>query len=151
MTSSLPSSVNRADEYPIRTAEIGFLSVTDVSLAATVQLGDRGLYTPKLFALAVQRQEDHAKSGSVYFESYSIFERSFPVFSETEEEADETACPVIVRHNHCPRISVGCVSVIALGADSSLLAGNMMEMNAESRIKHIRQYKRPSGLPAIGC
>ncbi|GLX69130.1 spore germination protein GerPE [Paenibacillus glycanilyticus] len=125
--------------YPIRVAQIGLVSVVDVSLGAIVQFGDRAEATPRLNALAVQRAIDHTKAGSVYFESYPIFNRPLP--SLVDPVADSGEDVSIRRFNHCPRINVGCIYVTAVGSTSSLLAGNAMRTTAESRIKHIRQYE----------
>jgi Protein of unknown function (DUF2772). len=128
------------EHYPIRISQIGLVSVVDVSLGSIIQFGDRAEATPKLNALAVQRAMDHTKAGSVYFESYPIFNRPLPKLIDPVADAGEDVC--IRRFNHCPRINIGCVFVTAVGATSSLLAGNAMRTIAESRIKHIRQYDK---------
>ncbi|MCM3627311.1 spore germination protein GerPE [Paenibacillus glycanilyticus] len=126
--------------YPIRLSQIGLVSVVDVSLGAIIQFGDRAEATPRLNALAVQRAIDHTKAGSVYFESYQIFNRPRQKLIDPVAEAGQDVS--IRRINHCPRINVGCVFVTAVGSTSSLLAGNAMRTTAESRIKHIRQYEK---------
>lgn len=136
------------ESYPIRTAEIGIISVIDVSQSGNVQLGDRGYFKPLLRALAVQRQEEHAKAGNAYFESYDIFNRPLPILYDPAADAEEAV--VISRTNHSPRISVGCINVIAVGSSSSLQAGNTMCVTAESRISNIRQFKRTWAGPGIG-
>lgn len=127
-------------QYPIRVAQIALVSVIDVSLSAIVQFGDRGEAAPRLNALAVQRAIDHNKAGSVYFESYPIFDRPLPKLIDPVADAGEEVS--IKRINHCPRINVGCVYVTGVGSSASLLAGNAMRTTAESRIKHIRQYEK---------
>ncbi|MGG4143129.1 spore germination protein GerPE [Paenibacillus algorifonticola] len=136
-------------DYPIRTAEVGVLTIISASGSAIVQLGDRGLSTPKLRALALQREISHDQAGDVYFESYDLFTQSFPSFDDFDGPAKDMVH--IKRTNHCPRIVVGCVYIIAMGSSSSVQAGNAMETIAESRIKHIRQFKRPIPVPGIGC
>ncbi|MFX3633634.1 MAG: spore germination protein GerPE [Candidatus Pristimantibacillus sp.] len=136
-------------DYPIRTAEIGRVSIIDVSLSAIIQFGDRGEFTPLLRALAVQRQEDHLVAGNVYFESYSIFNRPLPELIDPAAEGDEAI--TITRTNHSPSICVGQIKITAVGAASSMQAGNTMCTIAEARIKHIRQYKHSSMFPGIGC
>ncbi|WP_052350449.1 spore germination protein GerPE [Paenibacillus gorillae] len=131
--------------YPVRTAEICGLAIIDVSLSSIIQLGDRGYYTPKLRALAVQREEGHETAGSVYFESYEIFERPLPVLNDPAFENDEAV--IIHRTNCSPRINVGCIFITAVGSASTVQAGNTMETVAESRIKHIRQYRRKPRSP----
>ncbi|SFF01223.1 spore germination protein PE [Paenibacillus catalpae] len=126
--------------YPIRLTQIGLVSVVDCSIGAIIQFGDRAEGTPKLNALAVQRAIDHTKAGSVYFESYEIFNRPLPKLIDPVADAGEDVS--IRRFNHCPRINVGCIYVTAVGSTASLLAGNAMRTTAESRIKHIRQYEK---------
>lgn len=126
-------------DFPIRTAEIGRVSILDVSLSAVVQFGDRGEFTPVLRAIATQRQGDHLESGNVYFESYSIFFRPLPQLIDPAVDADEAIA--ITRINHSPSICVGQIKLIGVGAASSFQAGNSMCTITDSRIKHIRQYK----------
>ncbi|MCK9857267.1 spore germination protein GerPE [Paenibacillus sp. ATY16] len=128
------------ESYPIRVSQIGLVSVVDVSIGAIIQFGDRAEGSPKLNALAVQRAIDHTKAGSVYFESYPIFDRPLPKLIDPVADAGEDVR--VKRVNHCPRINVGCISVVGVGSTSSLLAGNAMRTTAESRIKHIRQYEK---------
>lgn len=128
------------EAYPIRVSHIGLVSVIDVSIGSIIQFGDRAEGTPKLYALAVQRAIDHTKAGSVYFESYPIFNRPLPKLIDPVADAGEDVR--IKRVNHCPRINVGCISVVGVGSTSSLLAGNSMRTTAESRIKDIRQYEK---------
>lgn len=128
------------ESYPIRISQIGLVSVVDVSIGAIIQFGDRAEGSPKLNALAVQRAVDHTEAGSVYFESYEIFSRPLPKL--IDPAADTGQDVQINRINHCPRINVGCISVVGVGSTSSLLAGNAMRTTAESRIKHIRQYEK---------
>ena len=137
-----------AVDYPIRTAEIGKLCIIDVSLSAIVQLGDRGEATPHLFGLAVQREVSHCKGGEFYFESYSIFNRPLPALVDPAFDNDDVLR--IHRTNHCPRISVGCISITAVGAASILQAGNAMRTTSESRIMNIRQFKHALPTPGIG-
>ncbi|MUT66714.1 spore germination protein GerPE [Paenibacillus sp. NEAU-GSW1] len=134
-------------DFPVRTAEIGFVNIVSVSSAAIIQFGDRGEYTPTLTALAVQREESHATAGQVYFESYSIFSRPLPVLQDPAFDTYESVS--IARSNSTPRISVGCIIITAVGSSASLQAGNAMRTMAVSRIKHIRQYKKTKMTPGI--
>lgn len=134
-------------DFPVRTAEIGFINMISVSSAAIVQFGDRGEYTPMLLALAVQREESHATAGKVYFESYSIFSRPLPVLQDAAFDTYESV--TIARSNSTPRISVGCILITAVGSSASIQAGNAMRTTAVSRIKHIRQYKKTKMTPGI--
>lgn len=93
-------------------------------------------------ALAVQRKEDHARSGDVYFESYRIFARPDPVLIDPDFEAGRV---IRTTRTHCdPCIRVGFVRVIAAGNSSSIHIGNGHCITGQSRIKHIRQYPKES-------
>jgi spore germination protein PE len=132
----------------IRTAVIGFVYVVSAASASAVQFGDRGETAGRLWGLAVQRAEDHLTAGSVYFESYDLFSRPYPVLSD--EAFDSGNAVTVKRDNPCQRISVGCIRVIAAGSASSIQAGNNMRLLGDSRIKHIRQYPKKAAFHALG-
>lgn len=134
-------------DYPIRTAEIGCISVIDVSLSSIVQLGDHAEANPKVNALAVQRETNREGRGDVFFEAYDIFNRRLPVLHDPVADAGLDVS--IVRQHHCPRINVGRIRITAVSSAAIIQAGNDMRHTSESRIKHIRQYKRPRPYPGI--
>ncbi|MFD0586766.1 spore germination protein GerPE [Paenibacillus sp. GCM10027627] len=126
--------------YPYRTSQVGAVSIISAASAGSVQFGDRGETDAKLQALAVQRAEDHAKSGNVYFESYEMFERQRPVLVDPAYDAGEVV--TVNRINECPIIHVGWIEIIASGSAASILIGNSNRLTGDSRIKHIRQYPK---------
>jgi spore germination protein PE len=135
--------------YPIRTSNVGAVCLIDVSIAGVVQFGDRAETNARLKALAVQRQEDHKTAGDVFFESYDMFYQPRPVLNDPDFDNGQVI--QFSRNNCCPNITVGFIHVIATGASSSILIGNGMCLDNESRIKHIRQYARRKAFPPIGC
>ncbi|WP_165279939.1 spore germination protein GerPE [Paenibacillus protaetiae] len=140
---------NAAVSYPVRTAEVGGIYIIDLSLSGILQLGDHASATPLLRGLALQRETEHKSEQDVYFESYNIFDRPLPKL--IDPIADSGMDVRILRTNRSPRISVGKIFITAMGASSIVQAGNGMRHTAESRIKHIRQFKRPLPYPGIGC
>ncbi|MBH5318099.1 spore germination protein GerPE [Paenibacillus sp. GSMTC-2017] len=124
--------------YPIRTSEVGIVSIINASSSTTIQFGDRGETNGKLQALAIQRATDHTTSGNVYFESYRIFNRPRPELIDPVYDAGDAI--YVNRTNRSPAILVGCIRVIAIGASSSLHIGNSKRVIEDSRIKHIRQF-----------
>jgi len=126
-----------------RTAHLGSLSIVNVSLSGIVQLGDHERYTPRLRAIAVQRQEDHLTAGEAAFASYPVFWRPFPA----PPAPPVCGCPApgvtLTKRQLCPDIRVGSVSIIGVGSSSMIQAGNGLSTHAESRIKHIRQFQTP--------
>ncbi|WP_138753375.1 spore germination protein GerPE [Paenibacillus sinopodophylli] len=135
--------------YPIRTASVGTICLISVAQAGTIQFGDRAETNGRIRALALQRQQDHTTSGDVFFESYPLFYRPLPSFSESEESAEQFLS--VIRVNCSPNITVGHIQVIAAGSSASIQIGNGMQLRGESRIKHIRQYPRPRPVPPLGC
>lgn len=130
----------------IRTAVIGFVYIISAASGSAVQFGDRGETFGRLRALAVQRAEDHRTAGNVYFESYDLFRRPYPVLND--EAFDSGNAVSLKRENPCQRLSVGCIRVIAAGSASSIQAGNNMRLIGDSRIKHIRQYPKKAAFQA---
>ncbi|MCR2803149.1 spore germination protein GerPE [Paenibacillus soyae] len=131
--------------FPPRTSQVGVLCIISAASAAAVQLGDRGETRAKLRALAVQRQEDHTESGNVYFESYPLFRRPYPVL---RDPVAESGALIETRFENAePCIRVGCIRIIAAGNASSVQIGNGKLVSGDSRIKHIRQYpkQQPDG------
>ncbi|WP_028610406.1 spore germination protein GerPE [Paenibacillus harenae] len=133
--------------YPIRTANIGSVCIISAASSAVVQFGDRGETNARLRALALQRKEDHTTAGDVFFESYTVFYRDMPKLIDPDYDSGQVLA--LERSNRSPHINVGCIHIIAAGSSSSILAGNGMNLTADSRIKHIRQYPRPRPLPPI--
>lgn len=133
--------------YAVRTSSVGFLRVISIAQAGVFQVGDRANTNSKLRAIAVQRQEDHMKSGEAFFESYEIFNRPLPVLHDPE--FDDGNGIQLSRTNCSPNITVGYLQVIAAGSAASILIGNGVNLQAESRIKHIRQFPRPHPYPPV--
>lgn len=129
---------------PVRTSQVGFINVISVANASIVQVGDRGSTHARLSALAVQRKEDHWTAGEAYFESHDIFSRPWPILRVPAFEAGQ-----VLQARTChvsPRISVGCVNVIAISSSSSLHIGNSRSVIGEARVKHIRQFPQEAEL-----
>ncbi|BBH19588.1 hypothetical protein Back11_09330 [Paenibacillus baekrokdamisoli] len=136
-----------APDYPIRISELGRLELISVATSSIVQLGDRSELQSSIRGLAVQRAISHEDAGNVYFESYSIFNRPLPSIPETLDDSEGQL--IMKTHNKDPRISVGSIYVIAVSGAASVLIGNGMKTTAQSRIKDIRQYRRPKPYPAL--
>lgn len=134
--------------FPVRTATVGFIRLISVAQAGVVQFGDRAETRAKLRALAVQRKEDHLTSGEVFFESYEIFSRPLPILIDPEFDNDQEMA--LFRTNCAPNITVGYIQVIASGSAASIQIGNGVNLYADSRIKHIRQYPSQNAAPIQG-
>ncbi|MFS0722798.1 spore germination protein GerPE [Paenibacillus sp. 1P07SE] len=133
----------------VRTARLGQLTIINVSLSGIVQLGDHDSFTPIVRAIAVQRQEDHLTAGEASFASYPFFTRPFPLFPLPPAGANSSESLAIDKLHLSPDIHVGSISVIGVGSSSLVQAGNGRYTRAESRVKHIRQFRDPAHpLPA---
>lgn len=141
-------NVQSENSYPIRTSNVGSICIISVASAGAVQFGDRAETKGMIRALALQRKEDHTTAGDVFFESYPIFYRPLPVLVDPEFEDGRGV--QLIRTNCSPNIIVGNIHVIASGSSASIQIGNGMKLTGESRIKHIRQYPRPSTVPPTG-
>ncbi|MFF2887738.1 spore germination protein GerPE [Paenibacillus sp. NPDC057967] len=126
--------------HPTRSSQIGAICIISASSSTAVQFGDRRRTDARLMALAVQRKEDHARSGDVYFESYRIFSRPDPIL--VDPAFDKGRVIRMSRTNCDPCISVGFIRIIAAGNSSSIHIGNGHCVTGNSRIKHIRQYPK---------
>ncbi|WP_219837778.1 spore germination protein GerPE [Paenibacillus sp. R14(2021)] len=131
-------------DYPVRVSEVGGAYLTSIGSASVVQFGDRADSTPKLRGLAVQRESDHLISKEVYFESYNIYNRQVPPATPWLQAAAKAAPVTMSTFNCNPRISVGCVDIIAISGAALMLVGNGANIKSESRIKNIRQFARPA-------
>ncbi|WP_182914207.1 spore germination protein GerPE [Paenibacillus sp. 1011MAR3C5] len=128
--------------HPTRTSQVGAICIISASSSTAIQFGDRCRTDARLLALAVQRKEDHATSGDVYFESYRIFSRPAPIL--IDPAFDEGRVLRMSRTNCEPCIRVGFIRVIAAGNSTSIHIGNGHCVTGNSRIKHIRQYPKES-------
>ncbi|WP_052703148.1 spore germination protein GerPE [Paenibacillus beijingensis] len=127
-----------AHDDNIRTAEIGSIDIILVSLSGVVLIGDTTDINAKLRALAVQRQMDHTAGGTVEFESFGLFSLPQPALRPIGERGVK-----VNTVNECPRICVGSIKTMSVGASSVLLAGNTVNFTGDARIKHFRQFSGP--------
>ncbi|MGQ5394094.1 spore germination protein GerPE [Paenibacillus sp. M.A.Huq-84] len=109
------------------------VKVNTVSLASILQVGDNKLIKPVSKALAVQRNISMFKGDEGNFDDFGIFSRDLPL-PLTENESVKVSF-----NNNCSRIQVGGIFVDGIAAASVLQIGSNKNIQAESRIKHIRQ------------
>lgn len=141
---SVPDGPN--SDYPARSSQVGGVYLTSISGASIAQFGDRADIDASLRGLAVQREADHLRAGSVYFESYAIFDRPTPSVSPWLAEWSSNPLTVdrVTTEYRDPRISVGCIEVIAVSSSAMILVGNGVHTKSESRISNIRQFATPA-------
>lgn len=115
-------------------AHVQRINIADVSLSGVVLIGDRGSFSPRLRALAVQRNLKHSEAGEAYFGNYDIFSRPYsirPAGPATVYRGPGNAC-----------IEVGAIEVLSVSSSAMLQVGNGVATHADARIKHIRQFAR---------
>ena len=104
-------------------------SVVDSSI---FNIGDTVHFNPKFKGIAVQRETN--VWNDVYdtdFEDYSIFTR--------KAKWIENEIPVnTVNFHHDESIQIGNVSITGVSQSSTVQFGGLKNINAESRLKHIR-------------
>ncbi|QHT61893.1 spore germination protein GerPE [Paenibacillus lycopersici] len=129
-------------DYPVRVSEVGGVCLTSIGTSSIAQFGDRADVDANLRAIAVQRESDHLDKDNVYFESYDLFSQPVPLPTPWLLAAAQD--PVDMRTiNREPRISVGCIDVIAISGSALVLVGNGLNTKGQSRISNIRQFAKP--------
>ncbi|OLO29032.1 hypothetical protein BTR23_16805 [Alkalihalophilus pseudofirmus] len=116
-----------------RISHVNHMNVTDVSTSSLFQVGDSYNITPRSRALALQRQIEFFYGDEGNFEAFPIFhiQNPQPVFTE----------PIsISRSNENPFIHVNSIKITGTAAASVLHIGSNCMIDAETRVKHIRQF-----------
>lgn len=113
---------------------VNYTSVNAVSLSSVFLIGDATQVTPRNQALAVQRQRQ------LYFTNEGNFEE-FPIFTMDIPKPRMDADLTINRYNLSSFIKVDQIHVTSVAASSLYQIGSSNFIDAESRIKHIRQLE----------
>ncbi|NOU93338.1 spore germination protein GerPE [Paenibacillus sp. LMG 31456] len=116
-----------------RVSVVKDMKVNSVSQASILQVGDNELIKPVSKALAVQRKVPDFKGDEGNFDDFGIFSRELPL-PPTENEAVK-----MLIDNGSSRIQVGGIFIYGIAAASVFQVGNNKKIQAESRIKQIRQ------------
>ncbi|WP_088105445.1 spore germination protein GerPE [Halalkalibacter urbisdiaboli] len=115
-----------------RTSVTKNINVTNVSSGSIFEIGDSTGIRPRSRALAVQREMELFFGNEGNFEKYSIFTNPIPV-----PNVDENI--KMTKYNQSPFIYVNHIDIISTAASSVLHIGSTKTIDAESRVKHIRQ------------
>ncbi|MCX8001002.1 MAG: spore germination protein GerPE [Anoxybacillus mongoliensis] len=115
-----------------RLSIVHFLRANAVVFSSVVQIGDSQEIRLSARALAVQRQLEYVDSQE--------FPLLFPIFIKPIPTPPIDAEP-LCRHtlHNCPLIAVHSVRVIGISSTSVVHIGSTKTVEAESRVKHIRQ------------
>ncbi|CUA79290.1 spore germination protein GerPE [Anoxybacillus suryakundensis] len=118
-----------------RLSVVHFLRANAVVFSSVVQIGDSQEIRLSARALAVQRQLEYVDSRE--------FPLTFPVFTKPiplPPADDKDVCRYTL--HDCPLIAVHSVRVIGISSTSVVHIGSTKTVEANSRVKHIRQLER---------
>jgi spore germination protein PE len=115
-----------------RTALVGDIQINGVSTSSIVHIGDTVAIRPRNRVFAVQRQIPTFWSNEGDFEQYPIFSTPIPL---------PAAVPIRMSvDNLCSIIQVGRAQILGISSSSIMQVGNNRTIDAEARIKNIRQF-----------
>ncbi|SHE09938.1 Probable spore germination protein gerPE [Chlamydia abortus] len=117
-----------------RISMVGFMKVNLIKFSSIIQIGDSLCLTPEAKVLAVQRSQSSYYGDEGDF-NYPIFTNPIP--SPLSEE--EVEMQII---DESPYIKVEAIRILGLSVAAIVQIGSNHCIDAESRIKHIRQIVR---------
>jgi spore germination protein PE len=115
-----------------RISSVKTINIKSVSFASTFLIGDSVEITPVSRALAVQRE------ALIYYGNEGDLSQ-FPIFSQPIPKPSITEQISLYRENQRPTINVDHVKVLGVSNSSVFQVGSTKHIDAEARIKHIRQ------------
>lgn len=110
------------------------MKVNSVVLSSILQVGDNEIIKPTSKALAVQRELPEFDENEGNFKEFPLFSREIPLPPIDNEAVDVSI------DNTSSRIQVGCLNIYGVSSSSVLQVGANKKIQAEARIKHIRQF-----------
>lgn len=117
-----------------RSSLVNWIYVSSQDSSSVIQIGDSNQITPTTKIYALQRQLPTFNDNELDdLSQYPIYSQSIPLPLLTESLRQTT-----IHEN--PVIKVGGIRIIGLAASSVLHVGSTRTIQAESRIKHNRQY-----------
>lgn len=116
----------------VRISVVDQTKVNAVVFSSTFFVGDMKQFIPKTYALAVQREIPIYNGNEGDFTPYLTFSSPIPVPSQQNTVPVEAI-------NENPFIHVGAIQVLSVSTSSLYQIGSTDYIDAESRIKHIRQ------------
>lgn len=116
-----------------RTSIVGDIDILGVTRSSIVHIGDTVCIRPRNRVLAVQRQKAVFQSNEGSFEQFPIFTTPIPI--------PEIVIPVTMCADNLQSvIQVGRVQILGISSSSIMQVGNSRNIDAEARIKNIRQF-----------
>ena len=126
-----------------RTSVVQLFHEETLLLSSVLQIGDSQKITPRSRVLAVQRQYE------LFFGNKG--EISFPIFTKPIPKIQSDRRNISLQTLHqSPVISVRSVRILAVSTAGVVHIGSTSTVDAEARIKHIRQLAPNSSAPSMG-
>ncbi|WP_416148233.1 spore germination protein GerPE [Salipaludibacillus sp. HK11] len=120
-----------------RTSIVKTIKVRDVLSNSIFEVGDTRHITPRTKVLAVQRKYEQFYSDEGNLDAFPIFTKPLP-------EPTINRSVNFNKYNESFIINVNHIDVISVSTSSVLHIGSTETINAEARIKHIRQLLNDS-------
>lgn len=114
-----------------RTSRVGTYNINDVIFGSIFEIGDAVEATLRSKAIAIQKEGAYFTDEGFEFSQYPIFSEDIPL-PDTMLTINQT------RIHRDPYIDVASVRILAVSASSIIQVGNIKNIDAEARIKHIR-------------
>jgi spore germination protein PE len=115
-----------------RTSLVETIKLHSVAFSSVFEVGDSVEITPYSRVFAVQREHELYYSNEGDFNAFPLFSRRIPVPTVDEQI-------VINRTNQSPFINVQNIYILGASASSVVQIGSTDTIDAESRVKNIRQ------------
>ncbi|MED4970987.1 spore germination protein GerPE [Parageobacillus toebii] len=125
-----------------RTSMVEYFHGETVIYSSVLQIGDSREITSRSRVLAVQRQYELFFGGEG--------EEIFPIFTRPIPKLQPNSNDIFIQTLHqSPVISVRSIRMLAVSTSSVVHIGSTSTVDAEARIKHIRQLAPDSSLPSM--
>ncbi|UJF32894.1 spore germination protein GerPE [Paenibacillus hexagrammi] len=122
-----------------RLSFVGWIAINDLSSSSTLHIGDNVTTTLKTRVFAVQREVPIYYGNEGNFES-SVFNRPFP-----QPQPGEPVEMIVNNWGSC--IKVNAIRVLGISSSAVLQVGSNTNIEAEARVKNIRQFVKPKPGP----
>jgi spore germination protein PE len=119
-----------------RLSIVGTIKINGMLFSSLLQIGDNAIIEAQSRVFAVQRETARFWGREGRFDMYPIFTRPVP----RPPEWDEVAMSV---DNLGSFIQVGHVRILSLSTSAIMQVGSNRVIQAESRVKNIRQFTTP--------
>ncbi len=117
----------------VRLSRVGSVKVVSQSNSSVCLFGDSAAINPRSDVFAVQREQSRYLGNEGELEQFQIFQQSLPKLA-----VQPPPFPVRIR-NDSPYIDARSIHILGMSASAVLHVGSTGSIDAETRIKHVRQ------------